>query len=65
MRVLHVTSEIAPYAKTGGLGDVLGALPIVLSHRIMIARAQNARQRSFEQAERIIQDLLESIPVPV
>ncbi len=28
MRVLHVTSEVAPWARTGGLGDVLGALPL-------------------------------------
>jgi starch synthase len=27
MRVVHVTSEVAPYSRTGGLGDVLGALP--------------------------------------
>jgi starch synthase len=27
MRVLHVTGEVAPFSKTGGLGDVLGALP--------------------------------------
>lgn len=27
MRVLHVTSEVAPFSKTGGLGEVLGALP--------------------------------------
>lgn len=27
MRVLHVTGEVAPYSKTGGLGDVLGELP--------------------------------------
>jgi MoxR-like ATPase len=31
----------------------------------MVARSQGIRQRSFEQAERIIQDLVESIPVPV
>ena len=27
LRILHVTSEVAPFAKTGGLGDVCGALP--------------------------------------
>jgi len=30
-RLAHVTSEIAPYAKTGGLGDVSAALPAALS----------------------------------
>ncbi len=29
--VLFVTSEIYPFSKTGGLGDVLGALPLELS----------------------------------
>ena len=27
MKVLYATSEAAPFLKTGGLGDVLGALP--------------------------------------
>lgn len=27
VRVLHVGAEVAPFSKTGGLGDVLGALP--------------------------------------
>ena len=31
MRVLEVASEVAPLAKTGGLADVLGALPSALS----------------------------------
>src|SRR5215470_16863075 len=30
-RVLHVGAEIYPLVKTGGLGDVLGALPIALA----------------------------------
>lgn len=45
--------------------DVKELAPIVLSHRIMVARAQGSRQRTSEQAEQIIQDLVESIPVPV
>ena len=45
--------------------DIKELAPIALSHRIMVARPQGIRQRSFEQAERIIQDLVESVPVPV
>jgi starch synthase len=31
MRVILASSEVAPYSKTGGLGDVAGALPSALS----------------------------------
>lgn len=31
MKILYVTSEAAPFAKTGGLGDVAGALPAAIS----------------------------------
>ena len=27
MKILYVASEAAPYAASGGLGDVMGALP--------------------------------------
>jgi starch synthase len=32
MRVLQVASEATPFAKTGGLADVMGALPRALAH---------------------------------
>uniref|UniRef100_A0A383VM81 starch synthase n=2 Tax=Tetradesmus obliquus TaxID=3088 RepID=A0A383VM81_TETOB len=37
--LVFVTSEVAPWSKTGGLGDVLGSLPIALAargHRVMV-----------------------------
>ena len=30
-RILHVTSEVAPFAQTGGLADVVGGLPAALA----------------------------------
>ena len=33
MNILFVSSEVVPFAKTGGLADVIGALPGVLSKR--------------------------------
>ncbi|KAG0499182.1 hypothetical protein HPP92_003873 [Vanilla planifolia] len=37
--IVFVTSEAAPYSKTGGLGDVCGSLPVTLAgrgHRVMV-----------------------------
>src|SRR4051812_9954249 len=31
MRVLHVASEVAPFAQSGGLADVLAGLPVALA----------------------------------
>ena len=33
MKILYVTSEANPYAASGGLGDVMGALPITLANQ--------------------------------
>ena len=45
--------------------DIKELAPIVLSHRVMLSRAQGMRMQSFEQAERIVLDILDTIPVPV
>lgn len=45
--------------------DIKELAPIVLSHRVMLNRAHGMRAQSFEQAERIILDIVETIPVPV
>ena len=38
MKVLHVAAEVFPLVKTGGLGDVVAALPPVLAERGIDAR---------------------------
>ena len=45
--------------------DIKELAPIVLSHRVMLSRAQGMRGQSFEQAERIILDIVDTVPIPV
>ena len=45
--------------------DIKELAPIVLSHRVMLNRAQGMRMQGFEQAERIVLDIVDTIPVPV
>jgi MoxR-like ATPase len=45
--------------------DIKELAPIVLSHRVMLNRTHGMRAHSFEQAERIILDIVDTVPVPV
>ncbi|WP_173048264.1 MoxR family ATPase [Nitrospira sp. KM1] len=45
--------------------DIKQLAPVVLPHRVMLNRTQGLRAQSFEQAEQIISDILDTIPVPV
>lgn len=33
LQLVFVTTEVSPWSKVGGLGDVLGALPVALAAR--------------------------------
>ena len=49
MRILFVSSEVAPFAKTGGLGDVAAALPRhlqALGHEVLLFVPLYARVRA-------------------
>ena len=65
MNILFATSEAAPFAKTGGLGDVGGSLPIALSslgHNVVVVMP--AYRQVFFAAEQIT-DMKIDIAVPV
>ena len=53
LRVLVIASEVAPFAKTGGLADVAGALPAALAAlghdvRIMLPKYRGTEAHAFE-----------------
>jgi MoxR-like ATPase len=45
--------------------DIKELAPIIISHRVMLNRSQERRTRSVDQAEQVIRDILETLPVPV
>jgi len=51
MRILMVASEVWPFAKTGGLADVLGALPRALAQRGHTVDVVLPRYRSVDTGE--------------
>jgi starch synthase len=48
MKILHVASEVAPHSKTGGLADVLGALPQALRPLGFDVKVVTPRYRSVD-----------------
>ena len=59
LKVLFVTSECSPFAKTGGLGDVVGALPKALQLRgldvrIVMPLYAGMRWQDFEPLEGVL-----------
>jgi starch synthase len=51
LRVLMVASEVAPYAKTGGLADVIGSLPAALTARGLDVRVVLPRYDSISSGQ--------------
>eukprot|EP00884_Botryococcus_braunii_P007478 jgi/Botrbrau1/16731/Bobra.0301s0003.2 len=52
--MVFVTAEVAPWSKTGGLGDVMGSLPIALAkrgHRVMVVAPRYLDGKSDELYE--------------
>ncbi|KAL5719118.1 starch synthase [Ranunculus cassubicifolius] len=65
--IVFVTSEAAPYSKTGGLGDVCGSLPIALAargHRVMVVSPRYVNGSPSDKAYAGAVDLDRRIKIP-
>ena len=65
LRVLLVASEVSPFAKTGGLGDVAAALPRALRALGHDVRVLMPRYRGVERHASAIRTVVPRLEVPV
>ncbi|WP_094603069.1 Glycogen synthase [Sporomusa silvacetica DSM 10669] len=65
LKVLFVASEAAPFAKTGGLGDVIGSLPKELSNQEIDVRVIMPKYSAIpvELAGQMVQKSILTVPV--
>lgn len=64
MKILMVASEAGPYARTGGLGDVMGALPGALAERGHDVKVMLPRYGAIDGSAHNLTTRLESVAVP-
>ncbi len=65
MKILYASSEIVPFAKTGGLADVAGALPVALSelgHEVVLVMP---KYRAVDEKKFDLEKVFDGLPVRV
>ena len=65
LRILFVASEVEPFAKTGGLADVVGALPRALEALGHEVRIFMPKHRGIERAAGALRTAVAHVAVPM
>jgi len=65
VKVLFVAAEVQPFAKTGGLADVAGTLPVALARRGLDVRIFMPKYRTVSQTVKEFATVAEGLSAPV
>ena len=65
LKILMLSSECVPFAKTGGIADVVGSLPIALAKLGMDVRVAMPHYSSIDSRAFALQPVLPGFPVPM
>ncbi len=65
LKVLFVSPEVVPFAKTGGLADVAGSLPKALKDLGCDVRLVMPLYHSVRQGKYTLKKVLENLPIPL
>ncbi len=65
LNILFVSPEVHPFAKTGGLGDVSGALPRALKELGHEVRVILPKYRSVDRVQRAVKPMGRTVTVTV
>jgi starch synthase len=65
MNILIVSSEVVPFAKTGGLADVAGSLPVALQKHGHDVRVITPKYKITGEAEFQLSPVIDSLGIPI
>ncbi|GAB4337188.1 MAG: glycogen synthase [Calditrichia bacterium] len=65
LKICFVSSEVEPFAKTGGLADVAGSLPVVLKEMGQDIRLMMAKYKSINERKYVLREVIRLKEVPV
>jgi starch synthase len=65
MNILFATSEMSPYAKTGGLADVSASLPVALGKKGMDVKVFMPKYKVIERSTYVLTECVKSLSVAV
>jgi len=58
LKICYVSSEVVPFAKTGGLADVAGALPVALKDKEQDVRVMMANYKSINERKFVLREVI-------